>query len=255
MKDRKLIKKPLPDGNDFLIPEDMGFETDEIEKEINEIYSHDHSHFYESYYPIEEGMTVVDAGAYTGLFTLKASKKVGSEGKVIALEPYPPSFKVLKLNVEQNGCENVHLINEGLSNTDSTKRMKVGDWNIGASILRTNKDEDLKKNPLKSIFQRLISFYRLATSREILKANFTTLDHLIDRLGIEKIDYLKMDIEGHEVDALNSYTKFSDGDVVIVETHRNLEEVLYMLCKKGFSIDNIHITPINESNSIIHSKF
>ena len=48
-------------------------------------------------------MTVVDAGAYCGLYTLIAARKVGLGGKVYAYEPAPSMFRVLRDNVQVNG--------------------------------------------------------------------------------------------------------------------------------------------------------
>ena len=50
--------------------------------------------------PLKVGDVVVDAGAYSGTFTLIASKLVGERGKVIAFEPDPISFKRLRKNLK-----------------------------------------------------------------------------------------------------------------------------------------------------------
>jgi len=63
---------------------------------------------------IKEGMTVVDAGAFIGYYTLLASKRVGSSGKVLAFEPDPVNFKILSENVQINGIRNVLLFNKAL---------------------------------------------------------------------------------------------------------------------------------------------
>jgi FkbM family methyltransferase len=52
---------------------------------------------------LEPGMTFVDVGANFGWFTLLAASKVGSEGKVFAIEANPETFDLLTSNVELNG--------------------------------------------------------------------------------------------------------------------------------------------------------
>jgi hypothetical protein len=50
------------------------------------------------YFSPNEGDTVVDIGAHIGLYSLIAAKRVGPSGKVIAIEPDPENFKILKKN-------------------------------------------------------------------------------------------------------------------------------------------------------------
>ncbi|MBU5574844.1 MAG: FkbM family methyltransferase [Candidatus Aenigmarchaeota archaeon] len=64
------------------------------------------------YNDIKKGDIVIDAGAYIGLFTLYASKKVGKNGLVIAYEPDPENYKNLLENIKLNKCKNVKLIKE-----------------------------------------------------------------------------------------------------------------------------------------------
>jgi FkbM family methyltransferase len=52
---------------------------------------------------VRPGMTVVDVGANIGWYTLKAAQRVGAGGKVIAFEPAPRTFSILKDNVQVNG--------------------------------------------------------------------------------------------------------------------------------------------------------
>ncbi|MEM3406001.1 MAG: FkbM family methyltransferase [Candidatus Pacearchaeota archaeon] len=61
---------------------------------------------------LKKGDIVIDAGAYIGLFTLYASKKVGKNGLVIAYEPDPENYKNLLENIKLNKCKNVKLIKE-----------------------------------------------------------------------------------------------------------------------------------------------
>lgn len=60
---------------------------------------------------LEKGMTVVDIGASSGYFTLKACEKVGDEGQVLSFEPDKKRFPMLKRNVQLNNYRNVRLFN------------------------------------------------------------------------------------------------------------------------------------------------
>jgi len=63
---------------------------------------------------IKEGMTVVDAGAFIGYYTLLASERVGNKGKVLSFEPDPINFKILSENIRINNIRNVKLFNKTL---------------------------------------------------------------------------------------------------------------------------------------------
>jgi len=55
------------------------------------------------------GATVLNVGAYAGTHTLAFAHSVGSEGRVVALETMPTTFKVLKENALANNLSNVCL--------------------------------------------------------------------------------------------------------------------------------------------------
>ena len=68
---------------------------------------------------LREGMTFVDVGAKTGLYTLHGAQRVGPTGAVIALEPTPKLFRLLKKTVRINDREDIcNCINIAASSAD-----------------------------------------------------------------------------------------------------------------------------------------
>jgi FkbM family methyltransferase len=57
----------------------------------------------------------VDVGAHVGYFTLLLAKQVGPSGEVVAFEPNPNIFEILKENVALNGYRNVILENKAVA--------------------------------------------------------------------------------------------------------------------------------------------
>lgn len=71
---------------------------------------------------LRKNMVVVDAGAGSGWFTLKACSKVGEGGMVFSFEPDECRFKLLVKNIELNGFRNVCPINRALNNQTQIKQ-------------------------------------------------------------------------------------------------------------------------------------
>ena len=126
---------------------------------------------------VKEGMTVVDAGAYIGYYSLLTSRLVGNKGKVYAFEPSPESLSVLKKNIQLNNCKNIQVVEKALTD-------KIGD----ASYYLVH------NNPSNSSTIEALEY------REKITVSTTTLDEVI---GNQRVDVVKMDIEGGERAALN----------------------------------------------------
>jgi hypothetical protein len=76
---------------------------------------------YEQVWKPKEGDTVLDIGAYVGMFTVKASKMVGEQGRVIAIEPSPENYAALIGN-----CRNLHnvtLVNQAVMSRNGTGKL------------------------------------------------------------------------------------------------------------------------------------
>ncbi|MDD3245967.1 MAG: FkbM family methyltransferase [Methanosarcina sp.] len=131
-------------------------------------------------YTLSNGDIVIDGGAYLGEFTLYASQKVGKEGKVIAFEPDRLNFEKLKENIELNKLNNVIAINKGL--WDENTILKFYQSSTDGSSFNP---DDSSEN--KNLF---------------IEIPVVKLDSEIDRLGLKRVNFIKMDIEGAEVKAI-----------------------------------------------------
>lgn len=129
---------------------------------------------------VRPGDTVLDIGANIGYYTLLFARQTGPQGTVIAFEPDPDNFALLKKNVEANGYQNVELVQKAVSNEN------------GAITLYL--DQKYKGN------HRIRPFDGASRSIEIEAVALQ--DFLKDRA--EEIDLIKIDIEGAEPMALES---------------------------------------------------
>jgi predicted RNA methylase len=59
---------------------------------------------------LRPGMTVVDAGANIGYVSVRASKLVGPNGRVVCIEADPSNVAILRANLWRNGCTNTEIL-------------------------------------------------------------------------------------------------------------------------------------------------
>jgi FkbM family methyltransferase len=73
---------------------------------------------------VKPGSTAIDVGANIGHYTLRLAQLVGEQGRVIAFEPMPQTFRLLQHNVAVAAClANVTLYERAASDADRTVRM------------------------------------------------------------------------------------------------------------------------------------
>lgn len=149
-------------------------------------------------YLIRRGDSVLDLGAGTGDFCIIASRKVQNEGRVIAIEPNPQDFKILVENIEENNCKNVVAINVGVANTRG---------------------------------YRDISY-----SRKNFRCKIDTLERILNTLDIDKtLDFIKMDIEGAEIEVVSSSMRLiSQSRVLSLEFHGTKHELDRLIVPYGY---------------------
>lgn len=120
-----------------------------------------------------KGMNCIDAGANTGFYTCLMGNLVGPSGKVFAFEPMPGNFEVMLKNVAENDQTGyVKCFEVACSDTENT---------IEATILSNMFIAGAKEGGVK------------------VQMKTVAVDEIID----DKIDILKIDVEGHEQQALN----------------------------------------------------
>lgn len=83
---------------------------------------------------IAPGDTVIDVGANIGTHTLSFSRAVGPSGRVIAFEPHPVLFQLLRHNLEQNRAANVRVENAAVGSSRGTVRIPTIDLQSHANF-------------------------------------------------------------------------------------------------------------------------
>lgn len=179
---------------------------------------------YEKYYEPKRGDTVVDAGANIGSFTVKAAEAVGRTGKVIAIEPEANNLKLLQRNIEANGLRNVVIVPKGVWSTKDELKLSLSRQTMGHSFYRKH-------------------YYETDRANEIEDVEVDTLDNMLRESGITRVDFIKMDIEGAEIEALKGMDEVLRSDVKlaievrhIVDGKRTDKTIIPQLREKGFEV-------------------
>ncbi|MBL7145632.1 MAG: FkbM family methyltransferase [Phycisphaerae bacterium] len=148
-------------------------------------------------------MIVFDMGANLGQYTLLAAKCVGKAGHVHSFEPSSRMFSELEFNVSLNKISDICTLN----------KMAVSDM-AGTSELS-------KYEPGFEVFASLGSNFRQSESLlgyEEVKT--IRLDDYIENAGIDRVDFMKIDIEGAELLALRGAEKLlsrSNAPAILLE--------------------------------------
>lgn len=89
---------------------------------------------------VRPGMTVVDVGANVGLYTRLFSRLVTPSGRVVAFEPDPGTFALLKRNTA--GLGNVEVVEAAVSNASGRAVLYRNRWSDTLNSLRPGPDHD-----------------------------------------------------------------------------------------------------------------
>ena len=100
---------------------------------------------------LQEGDVFLDIGANVGWYSVIAARKVGASGKVIAFEPDPDNFGLLKKNCELNKLGNVELHNRAISDCDGKDYLYRSTSNFGDHQLHATADESRAKVEVETV--------------------------------------------------------------------------------------------------------
>lgn len=132
------------------------------------------------FFDLKEGV-FIDIGANLGKYTVFMGKKLGEKGKVISIEPEIHTVAILKKNVEINHLKNVFVIDKACSSKNGKSVLYLEGTKYSGGL------HSLKKYPHH-------------VNKTIIETE--TLDSIINRLKIKRVDLIKIDVEGNELEVL-----------------------------------------------------
>lgn len=133
---------------------------------------------------------ILDCGSNIGMAILYW-KKIYPDAEIIAFEPSIMNFKALKYNIEKNSISNIELVNAAISSNFDIKQFTDNDAASGSLFLEKELDKKYEVNTVR-------------------------LDGYLNK----EIDFLKIDIEGEEINILDQIeTNLSNINNLFIEYH------------------------------------
>lgn len=131
-------------------------------------------------FPLKSGQIAFDVGAFIGTNSMLMAEMVGNGGKVYSFEPV--TFSILAKNIQANKISNVETTRLAISDFVGHGIMRISDFYADSSILkRQSKSKECEKS---------------------ITTDVTTLDSFCETNDIDRVDFIKMDIEGAEEQAI-----------------------------------------------------
>nr|MDO8133537.1 FkbM family methyltransferase [Candidatus Njordarchaeum guaymaensis] len=176
-------------------------------------------------FEIEPADIVVDIGAHIGAFSVYAAMKA-HKGEVYSYEPGKGNYHMLLKNKILNNLDNIHPFNLAISDKRGSLDFYIGSDNVVNSIYGNG-------------------------SGKRIRVQAVTIEDILARNNLDKIDYLKMDAEGAEYNIILRMPSETLGriDKLAVEYHDRLdsghghEELKKHLEENGFEV-KIHNFPV-----------
>jgi len=136
---------------------------------------------------LQPGMVFIDIGAYHGIYSLVAGKKLGRAGTIISFEPSPREYRRLRMHLRLNRSTSARAEMLALgATTTRTAFFQVASGDTARNGLRAPAISD----PINEI-----------------AVQETTLDEYLARQPIARVDIIKLDVEGGEMDVLRGATR------------------------------------------------
>lgn len=186
------------------------------------------------------GQTIYDIGGFQGIFTLFFARACGNTGKVFTFEPNPKSYENILEIIKLNNFGNIEVRKIALGSHATTGTLAVQHSDMGTASLQ----EDIKETILRK------------KGTATIQVEVDSLDHQIASHSLPGPSFVKIDVEGLEMDVLlgmtDTLTRFKPK--LFIEIHGvdilrkidNVNTVVKFLLDRSYSI--LHV----ESGEMIH---
>jgi len=182
---------------------------------------------------------ILDVGANNGQ-SIDFFLRVSRDAVIHAFEPNKNLYAKLVKQYAPN--PNVHIYNLGVSNTTGKLVFNESVMDTTSTFEELNMDSNYLKQKSK-----ILGVAPEDIIKESYEVEVTTLHHFITSKGIDKIDVLKIDTEGHEYKCLQGLfggmPKYNAGIIQLEQHHDDMyanktteEEIMHLLHNNGYGV-------------------
>ncbi|MDB9406044.1 FkbM family methyltransferase [Microcystis sp. CS-574] len=190
---------------------------------------------------IRPDMTVIDVGANVGVYTFSAAQRVGETGKVIAIEPFKACVNCLQETSRINQLPWVKIYEAAASDHCGSAKLSLHNASELNEVISDNSPN-----------------YDLANTVTI---QCLTLDSLIETENLTRVDWLKIDAEGHEIKVLQGaerlLTEFKPNIIYenIAGAHGSNGAIMQYIQAKGYQVYSYRpyiqeLVPVTDANQL-----
>jgi methyltransferase, FkbM family len=189
---------------------------------------------------IKDGWVTFDIGAYIGFYSMLLGKLCGPHGRVIAFEPIESLQNRILLSAKANKLANIHVESLAVGESSGMRKLWIhedvkGYFGTSSSLVRS-----------KGKLERVVKMI--------------SIDEYICLNQLSRVDFIKIDVEGAEIEVLKGAKKTLKqfNPIVLIEfnTAEDLEHgkeflssVGYVYKEIGFSSYGVHIVAFKKSRS------
>jgi FkbM family methyltransferase len=166
---------------------------------------------------VSKNALLIDVGAHVGKYALRLSHTF-PEARILAFEPNPITFVELGKNI---GSTKVESFNFALSS-------EVND----SEIFTYGDSQDSEHS---SVYQAVMTDIHTSKNAKALPIKLTTLVDFCKAKGIESVDFLKIDTEGHELEVLKGAKEMlAAGKIKLIQFEFNEMNIISRVFLKDF---------------------
>jgi len=180
-------------------------------------------------YTPKPGMSILDAGAYLGFYTIYAALMLRYRGLIIAVEPNPYARRYLYENLELNQVENLVQVDpRAISSKNSVRTLYVSPYWA-----------------LSSLYPEYLALLGYENSEiEVVKIVTVTLRELLQDHDVEAVNMAKIDVEGAEQEVLPECIYSPCFQKSVVEVHQNMvgmSKIVASYASSGYEVEIVDV--------------
>lgn len=160
------------------------------------------------------GSVFVDIGANAGVYSFWAHRCMQGQGRIIAVEPDPEMMRRLTFNRNANELNDIELYQLALSDQEGVAKLLINPRQRGKNTLEHGNVAN--------------------DTRILIDVRITTLLELLQSRNVDRVDILKIDIEGHELPVFSHFFQHAPQElwprILITESkHEKGDQILRIL--------------------------